>query len=80
MIVRSYCGLPPTFEGFLNAVLALRQKLNVPHTLKDFKVGGDKRDLIGEMAIVDPTAGGNPVKLTKELALDIFDRAMEGRL
>jgi alcohol dehydrogenase class IV len=38
----AYCGLPPTFEAFLNAVLALRQKLNVPHTLKDFKVGGEK--------------------------------------
>ena len=36
--------------------------------------------LIGDMAIVDPTAGGNPVKLTKALALDIFDRAMEGRV
>ena len=76
----AYCGLPPTFEAFLNAVLGLRQKLGVPHTLKDFKVPGDKRDLIAEMAIVDPTAGGNPIELTKELALEIFDRAMEGRL
>lgn len=76
----AYCGLPPTFEAFLNAILGLRQKLGVPHTLKDFKVPGDKRDLVAEMAIVDPTAGGNPVKLTKELALEIFDRAMEGRL
>src|SRR5690606_139666 len=71
----AYCGLPPTFEAFLNAILGLRQKLGVPHTLKDFKVPGDKRDLVAEMAIVDPTAGGNPVKLTKELALEIFDRA-----
>jgi len=76
----AYCGLSPTFEAFLNAVLALRQKLAVPHTLRDFKVTAEKRDLMAEMAIVDPTAGGNPVKLTKELALDIFDRAMEGRL
>ncbi len=76
----AYCDLPPTFEGFLHAVLALREKLNVPHTLADFRVTGEKRDLIAEMAIVDPTAGGNPVKLTKDLALEIFDRAMEGRL
>ena len=27
-----------------------------------------------------PTAGGNPVEVTKALALDIFDRAMTGRL
>jgi len=76
----AYCDLPATFEGFQHAVLALREKLGVPHTLKDFKVTGEKRDQIAEMAIVDPTAGGNPVKLTKELALEIFDRAMEGRL
>ena len=76
----AYCDLPPTFEAFLHAILALRQKLNVPHTLRDFGVTGEKRDLIGEMAIVDPTAGGNPRKLSKELALEIFDRAMEGRL
>ena len=55
------------------AVLRLRQKLDVPHTLRDFKVGAENRDLIGDMAIVDPTAGGNPVELTKELALEIFD-------
>jgi alcohol dehydrogenase class IV len=75
-----YCGLSPTFEAFLNAILALRERLGVPHTLKEFKVTGEKRELIGEMAIVDPTAGGNPLTLTKELALEIFDRAMEGRL
>ncbi len=76
----AYCDLPPTFEAFLHAILALRQKLNVPHTLRDFGITAEKRDLIGDMAIVDPTAGGNPRKLTKELALEIFDRAMEGGL
>lgn len=76
----AYCDLPPTFEGFLHAVLALRQKLNVPNTLADFRVTAEKRDLIVDMAIVDPTAGGNPVTLTREVALEIFDRAMEGRL
>jgi len=30
------------------------------------------------MAIVDPTAGGNPVPLTKEGALEIFDKAQQG--
>jgi alcohol dehydrogenase class IV len=76
----AYCGLPPTFEAFLHAILALRQKLNVPHTLREFNVTDEKRELIAEMAIVDPTAGGNPRKLTKELALEIFDRAMDGVL
>jgi alcohol dehydrogenase class IV len=76
----AYCGLSPNFDAFLSAINGLRAKLNVPSTLKDFKVSGEKRELIGEMAIVDPTAGGNPVELTRKLALEIFDRAMDGRL
>jgi alcohol dehydrogenase class IV len=74
----AYCGLKPDFDAFLEAVLALRKDLRVPHTLKEFKVDGAQRKLIGDMAIVDPTAGGNPKEMTLERALDIFDRAMEG--
>ena len=74
----AYLGLSPSFEAFQHAVLALRVRLDVPHTLRDFKVDDSKRDLIGDMAIVDPTAGGNPIELTKARALDIFDRALNG--
>ena len=76
----AYCGMAPSFDAFLKAVLDLRSTLGVPNTLPAFKVDDSKRDLIGEMAIVDPTAGGNPVELTKARALEVFDRAMEGRL
>ena len=76
----AYCDLSPSFDAFLHAITALRQKLNVPNTLRDFKVDSTQRDKIGDMAIVDPTAGGNPIELTKARALEIFDRAMEGRL
>lgn len=76
----AYLGLAPSFDAFLEAILDLRAKLGVPHTLADFKVDGAQREKIGDMAIVDPTAGGNPVELTRPLALEIFDRAMAGRL
>ena len=76
----AYLGLAPSFEAFQHAVIALRMRLDVPHTLADFKVDASQRDLIGDMAIVDPTAGGNPIELTKARALEIFDRAMEGRV
>ena len=76
----AYLGLAPNFDAFLHAVIGLRLRLEVPHTLKDFKVDDSRRDKIGEMAIVDPTAGGNPLELTKARALEIFDRAMEGRI
>jgi alcohol dehydrogenase len=76
----AYIGLPPSFEAFLHATVALRERLNVPNTLREFGVTPEKRDLIGDMAIVDPTASGNPLELTKDRALEIFDRAMEGRI
>lgn len=76
----AFVGLEPSFEAFLKRILALRAALDVPHTLPDMKVDGGQRDKIADMAIVDPTAGGNPQKLTRELALDIFDRAAAGRL
>ena len=76
----AYLGLASTFEAFQHAIIALRLRLDVPHTLAEFKVDGAQRERIADMAIVDPTAGGNPVELTRERALEIFDRAMEGRV
>lgn len=76
----AYCGLSPSFDAFVHAINALRARLGVPATLREFGVDDSKRETIGEMAIVDPTAGGNPIELTKARALEMFDRAMEGRL
>jgi alcohol dehydrogenase len=76
----AYLGLAPTFEAFQHAIIGLRLRLDVPHTLAAFNVDGSQRERIGDMAIVDPTAGGNPVELTRDRALEIFDRAMEGRI
>ncbi|WP_196258118.1 iron-containing alcohol dehydrogenase [Pelagibacterium limicola] len=74
----AYLGLEASFDAFMKAVLDLRAALDVPHTLPEFGVDSGRRDEIADKAIVDPTAGGNPVALTRELALDIFDRAMAG--
>ncbi len=80
----AYLGIAGGFDGFADAVLKLRKELNVPHTLpefiKDFAPDAARKDLIAEMAIVDPTAGGNPVKLTKDAALSLLDAAIAGKL
>jgi alcohol dehydrogenase class IV len=39
-----------------------------------------RKTLIAEMAIVDPTAGGNPVKLTKKAALGLLEAALAGEV
>ncbi|HEY8277119.1 MAG TPA: iron-containing alcohol dehydrogenase [Methyloceanibacter sp.] len=73
-----YLGIDGGFDGFLNAVLELRKKTGVPHDLTGLKVDGSKVDTIVEMSLVDPTAGGNPVALTKEGSRKIFDAALKG--
>ncbi|MFN3252996.1 iron-containing alcohol dehydrogenase [Roseibium album] len=75
-----FLGIGGGYRGVLEAVLKLRDDLDVPHTLSGLNVDGGKRDLIAEMAIVDPTAGGNPVELTKDGALEIFDKAQLGTI
>jgi len=78
----AYCGIKGGFDGFQKSVLKLRKELKVPHTLPQFIKGlamdKARRGLIADMAIVDPTAGGNPVKLTKKGALTLLDNAMSG--
>ncbi|MEM7129164.1 MAG: iron-containing alcohol dehydrogenase [Chloroflexota bacterium] len=71
-----YIGIEGGFDGFQEAILALRAECQVPTTLSEFvKVDLAHRDLIAEMAIVDPTAAGNPVPLTVDGAKAIFDAA-----
>jgi alcohol dehydrogenase class IV len=66
------------FDGFLAAVLNLRKKTGVPNDLKGLGVDGSKIDTIVEMSLVDPTAGGNPVPLTKEGSRKLFEAALKG--
>ena len=66
------------FDGFLAAVLDLRKKTGVPHDLKGPGVDGARVETIVEMSLVDPTAGGNPVPLTKEGSRKLFDAALKG--
>jgi alcohol dehydrogenase len=75
-----YLGLAPSFGAFLEFVLGLRRRTGVPHTLDGLGVDDDKVEIIAAMASDDPTAGGNPVPLTRTAALRIFSDAMEGRL
>jgi alcohol dehydrogenase class IV len=78
----AYLGIKGGFAGFRKAVMALRKQLNVPHALpgliKDLKMDKQRKGLIADMAIVDPTAGGNPVKLTRAGALKLLEAALQG--
>ena len=76
----TYIGLRPSFRAFLDWVLALRADIGVPHTLVGLKVDDQHIDRIVAMAVVDPTAGGNPRPFDKRAARTVFKRALDGRL
>ena len=74
-------GIAGGFDGFQKWVLELRKEIGVPHTLKELGVPDtSKADQIAKMAIVDPTAGTNPLPLDEAGAKAIFLAAFEGRL
>ena len=73
-----YLGIAGGFDGFLSAILDLRKKIGVPHDLTGLKVDGSRAGTIVEMSLVDPTAGGNPVPLTKEGSKKLFVAALKG--
>ncbi|AYC34452.1 iron-containing alcohol dehydrogenase [Pseudomonas cavernae] len=77
----AYLGLAkPNFAGFLDFVLELRADIGVPHTLPDLGVDDRQAGLIAQMAVVDPSAGGNPLPLSEADTAAIFAAAMHGRL
>jgi alcohol dehydrogenase class IV len=81
--ISAYLGIEDGFDGFARAVLKLRKALEVPDTLpgliKGFDMDDQRKDLIADMAVADPTAGGNPVKLTKQAAITLLDNSIAGR-
>jgi alcohol dehydrogenase class IV len=69
-----------SFAGVLQWVLDLRKTLGIPHALMEIGVQGDEHRRIGEMATQDPSAGGNPVKLSAEQYAEVFRHAVRGTL
>jgi alcohol dehydrogenase class IV len=75
-----YIGLEPKFSEFLNWILSLRQKIKIPHTLKDIITETIDFDRIANMALLDPSAGGNPIAFTKDEYKKICLSAYAGTL
>lgn len=76
-----YMGLADTsFDGFLNWVLALREKLAIPHTLAAIDIDDSQKETVGRMAVEDPSAGGNPISFSQEQYSDIFVAAVHGNI
>lgn len=76
-----YLDLPePGFDAFMTWILDFRQAMNIPHTLADIDITLEDAQRVGEMAVADPSAGGNPVAFSADVYSRIFTDAVIGRL
>ncbi len=72
----AYLGIAGGFDGFRAAVMALRAKLNIPANLTAMGVKREDLDMLTDMALEDPSCGGNPVVMTRENTRALFDACM----
>ena len=71
---------PPTFGGFLDWVLEMREAWDIPATSD--KIGLREEDIpeIVRLALQDPTAAGNPVTLDETGTTRMVEASLAGRL
>lgn len=79
--VTQYLGFTtPGFDGFLNWTISLREELGIPHTLEGIDIDEAKAQTVGQMAVEDPSSGGNPISFTAKEYEQIFTYAVRGTL
>ncbi len=67
-----------TFDGFMTWLLGFRKQLNIPDTLADIGITTEDRVKVGGMAFEDPSASGNPIKLSADEYALLFCHAVDG--
>ncbi len=76
-----YLDLGKNFDDFLNWILDLRKKLNIPHKLSDIV---DKNkiniDQLSKMALEDPSTATNPRKMTIDDMKILYEHSISGKL
>ena len=65
-------------DAVMDYVLELRETLSIPDTLEELGVPSDRINDLAAMAIVDPTAAGNPIPLDADVAVRIYEDAFTG--
>ena len=72
----AYLGISGGFDGFKAAVMDLRSALNIPATLTAMGVKAEDLDMLTDMAMEDPSCGGNPVTMTHENTRALFEACL----
>ncbi len=76
----NWLGIKGGFSGFMDYVLTTREALGIPHTIKELEVGNNQFTLLAEMAVADPTASANPVKLEVADCVKMYEQAYAGEM
>ena len=71
-----YLGIGGGFDGFRARVMELRSELAIPQNLTELGVQPERLDELTEMALEDPSCGGNPVEMTRENTRALFESCM----
>lgn len=72
----AYLGIAGGFDGFRARVMSLRTELSIPETLTAMGVKPEDLDMLTDMALEDPSCGGNPVEMTKANTRALFEACM----
>ena len=76
-----YLGLPrPGYGAVLDWVLELRDRIGIPHTLREIGVEEEHVEQLAPMAEKDPSSATNPVPLTTANLDGLYRRAIAGEL
>ena len=76
-----YLDLEKNFQSFLNWILDLRKKLNIPHKLSEIiEVKKINLDQLSKMALEDPSTATNPKKMTIDHMKILYENSISGKL
>ncbi len=71
----------PSFDGFINWVLDLRKKLNLPHKLSEvIKEEDFDIEKLSKMALEDPSTLTNPKKMSVDDMKILYEHSISGKL
>ncbi len=74
-------NLEKKFESFVNWILDLRKKLNIPHKLSDvLEIKKINIDKLSQMALDDPSTATNPKKMTIDDMKILYEHSLNGKL
>ena len=76
-----YLGLDKNFESFLNWILDLRKKLNIPHKISEIiQVDKMNLDQLSKEALEDPSTATNPKKMSIDDMKILYKNSISGEL